>query len=182
MPFFQPDYTLPCYRDLTPAHLRAIGVTVLLLDIDNTLAPYEQPEPDAHIRAFLDALADAGIQTAFLSNNNRERVERFNKTLGRPAVWNAGKPLARRARELMRSLGGTPAHTAIMGDQVFTDVWLARNAGIRAILVPPIRDKKNAITRFKRVLERGVLRRYHRRCPNAPDVRNGSPLTKEYEA
>ena len=67
-----------------------------------------------------------------------------------------------------------------MGDQVFTDVLFARMAGIRAILVPPIKDKTNCITRIKRYFEKGVLRRYYKRHPEAPDIRLGSPLTKEH--
>ncbi len=180
MPYFQPDYTYLCYRDVAPDTLRALGIEVLLLDIDNTLAPYEQPDPDAHITAWLETLAAAGVRTAFLSNNHRERVTRFNAPLGRPAVYDAGKPIARKGKKLMRSLGGNKHNTAMMGDQIFTDVWTARALGVRAILVPPIRDKRNALTRFKRFLERGVLRRYHRRCPDAPDVRVGSSISQEF--
>ena len=180
MPFLQPDFTALCYRDLRADFFKERGIRVLLLDIDNTLAPYEQPEPDEHISAWLAELAEAGVQTAFLSNNHGPRVELFNKTLGRPCRYNARKPLARRGKELMRSLGGDESCTAMMGDQVFTDVLVARAMGVRAILVPPIKDKTDALTRFKRYLERGVLRRYHKRHPDAPDVREGSTLTKEY--
>ena len=180
MPYFQPDYTRLSYRELTPDFLREQGIEVLLLDIDNTLAPYEQDEPDEHIRAFLRGMAEAGVRTAFLSNNNYARVELFNLSLERPAIAHAGKPFARKGRQLMRALGGNKQNTALMGDQVFTDVWTARAIGIRAILLPPIRDKKNALTRFKRYLERGVLRRYHKRHPDAPDVREGSSIAKEF--
>ncbi len=180
MPLLQPNYTRLCYRDLTPEFLQSEGIEVLLLDIDNTIAPYEQLEPDDHIRAWLSALERAGIRTAFLSNNHADRVELFNKTLGRPCRSDACKPLPFRGKKLMRSLGGNRKNTAIMGDQVFTDVVAARTMGIRAILVPPIKDKTNRVTRFKRYLERGVLRRYHKRRPDAPDVREGSPLTKEH--
>ena len=180
MPFLQPDFTALCYRDLRADFFKERGIRVLLLDIDNTLAPYEQPEPDEQICAWLAELAEAGVQTAFLSNNHGPRVELFNKTLERPCRYNAHKPLARRGKELMRSLGGDESCTAMMGDQVFTDVLVARAMGVRAILVPPIKDKTDALTRFKRFLERGVLRRYHKRHPDAPDVREGSTLTKEY--
>ena len=181
MPYFQPDLTFASYRDVTPEALLARGITLLLLDVDNTLAPYEQPDPDAHITAWLDALAAAGIKTAFLSNNHEGRITRFNQTLKRPAVYDAGKPLPRKGKKLMRALGGTKQTTAMMGDQVFTDVWTARALGVTAILVPPIRDKRNALTRFKRFLERGVLRRYHKRNPDAYDVRLGSSIAKEFE-
>ena len=55
-----------------------------------------------------------------------------------------------------------------MGDQVFTDVWAARNAGIRAILVPPIKDKTDFFTKFKRWLERPILKRYDRKHGGKP--------------
>ena len=181
MPFLQPNYTFLCYRDLTPEFLHANGIKVLLLDIDNTLAPYEQLDPDDHIRAWLKGLAEAGIKTALVSNNRGDRMERFNKTLGQPSRYSACKPLPFRGRKVMRSLGGNKKNTAMMGDQVFTDVWTARALGVTAILVPPIRDKRNALTRFKRCLERGVLRRYHRRHPDAYDTREGSSIAKEFE-
>ena len=67
MPFLQPNYTMMCYRDLTPEFLKERGIEVLILDIDNTLAPYEQLDPDDHIRAWLQKMADAGIKTDAVS-------------------------------------------------------------------------------------------------------------------
>ena len=176
MPFLQPDHTFLCYRDVSAEFLREKGITVLLLDIDNTLAPYEQPEPDEHIRTWLSSLAAAGVRVAFLSNNHADRVTLFNKTLGLPARYDAQKPLARTAKKLIRALGGDKKSAALMGDQIFTDVLCARATGIRAMLVPPIKDRTDAGTRFKRFLERGILRRYHKRNPDAPDVRKGSTI------
>ena len=51
----------------------------------------------------------------------------------------------------------------LMGDQVFTDVWAARNAGLRAILVPPIKDKRDILTRSKRALEKPIIKKYKKR-------------------
>ncbi len=171
-----------CYRDLTPEFLKERGIEVLILDIDNTLAPYEQLDPDEHIRTWLQKMADAGIKTAPVSNNHARRMKRFNATLNQPSRHSACKPLPFRGRKIMKALGGTKKTTAIMGDQVFTDVLFARTMGIRAILVPPIKDKTNRITRLKRYFERGVLRRFYKRRPDAPDIRLGSPLTKEHAA
>ena len=175
-----PDYTFLCYREVTADFLRAQGISYLLLDIDNTLAPYEQPDPDAHIRAWLEALREAGIKVAFVSNNHGDRVERFNATLGLPLQCDAKKPLARRAKRLLASLGGTRENSALMGDQIFTDVLCAHNCGIRAILVPPIKDRTDRLTRFKRYFERGVLRRYYKKHQSASDIRKGSPLAAEH--
>ena len=176
----RPDFTFLCYRDVSVEFLREQGIAFLLLDIDNTLAPYEQPDPDEHIRAWLDALAAAGIRAAFLSNNHGERVTRFNSTLGLPVQCDARKPLAGRARQMLRALGGTKANSALMGDQIFTDVLCAHNCGIRAILGPPIKDRTDRLTRFKRYFERGPLRRYYKKHPDRPDIRVGSPLANEH--
>lgn len=179
MPLFAPSYTFCAYFHVTPAFLKEQGIRVLLLDIDNTLAPYEQPLPDARLKNWLDSLKAAGISVAFLSNNHAERVELFNKELGLPCRYNAHKPLTRRAKKLFLSLGGTKKTTAFMGDQIFTDVLCARLAGATAILVPPIWDRRDCGTRFKRRLEKGVLRRFYKKHPTSPDVREGNPITEE---
>ena len=62
----------------------------------------------------------------------------------------------------MRDMGMDKDNTILMGDQVFTDVWAAHNTGIRAILVPPIKDKTDILTKFKRLLEKPVLHKYRK--------------------
>ena len=66
-------------------------------------------------------------------------------------------------RAAMAELGAVPGETAIMGDQLFTDTWAGRRVGIRTIALPPIKDKRYLGTRLKRLLERPILRRYHKR-------------------
>ena len=63
----------------------------------------------------------------------------------------------------MSDMGTSPEETILMGDQVFTDVWAARNAGLRAILVPPIKDKTDVLTRTKRLLEKPIMKKYKKR-------------------
>ncbi|MBQ8351934.1 MAG: YqeG family HAD IIIA-type phosphatase [Clostridia bacterium] len=158
-----PDRHLATYRDVTPALLAADGIRALLLDIDNTLAPYEVAEPDDELRAWFAALAKAGVRVALVSNNHPERVALFNRTLGLPAYPDAHKPLRRTVRRALDELGVPPAEAAFMGDQLFTDVLAGKNLGMRAYTVPPIRDKRDLFTRFKRLLERPFMRAYRRR-------------------
>ena len=179
MSLFTPHHTLRAYYHLTPAFLAERGIRVLLLDIDNTLAPYEQPLPDERLREWLSSLKAAGIAVAFLSNNHAARVELFNRELGLPCRFDAHKPLTRRAKKLYKSLGGTKRTTAFMGDQIFTDVCCARLSGATALLVPPIWDKRDAGTRFKRWLEKGILKRFYKKHADEPDVREGNPITEE---
>ena len=147
---------------MTTDFLIANGIRALILDIDNTLAPYEEPDPNERVLAWFSALKEAGIVAAFVSNNDFERVSRFNRKIGIPMYPKGKKPLKKYMRRAIDSLGVSPRETAIMGDQIFTDVWAGRNVGIRCIVVPPIKDKTDFFTKFKRVLERPILRYYRK--------------------
>ena len=158
-----PDYMFPTFADITPAFLQELGVRAILADIDNTLAPYEQPEPDDRIRGWIASLAEAGISIAFVSNNDQARVELFNKTLGVPAYWKSGKPFKKNLIKAMNDLGGTLDTTVMLGDQLLTDALAGHNLGVKCLIVPPIRDKKNAFFKFKRWLEKPTVRKFKRK-------------------
>ena len=158
-----PDYMFRAFDEITPAFLESLGVKAILADIDNTLAPYEQPEPDERIKGWIASLAEAGIGIAFVSNNDWERVELFNRTLGVPAYAKSGKRFKKNLVKAMNDLGGTPETTVMLGDQLLTDALAGHNLGVKCLIVPPIRDKKNAFFKFKRWLEKPVVKKFKKR-------------------
>ena len=158
-----PDYMFRTFDEITPAFLQELGVKAILADIDNTLAPYEQPEPDQRIKGWINSLAEAGIGIAFVSNNDWERVDRFNATLGVPAYAKSGKPFKKDLVKAMNDLGGTLETTVMLGDQLLTDALAGHNLGVKCLIVPPIRDKKNAFFKFKRWLEKPVVKKFKKR-------------------
>ena len=85
-------------------------------------------------------MAAAGV-TLFLLSNSRKpgRAQRFAEALGIPYEGHAGKPKSGGFRRAMDRMGVTPAETAIVGDQIFTDIWGGNNAGVLPLLVHPIR-------------------------------------------
>ena len=158
--YLTPDYMFATFAEVTPAFLQSIGVRALLIDIDNTLAPYEEPDPDERILGWFKALEEHGIRAALVSNNHAPRVERFNKPLGLIAYPNSGKPSRKTLERAMRELGATHAETAMLGDQLLTDCFAGKHIGLRSIIVPPIKDKTNLFFRSKRFLERPFIRKY----------------------
>ena len=76
--------------------------------------------------------------------------------------YKAKKPFKKNVLRAMSDMGTDKENTVLMGDQIFTDVWAAHNTGIRAILVPPINDKRDPLTKFKRLLEKPVMRKYNK--------------------
>ena len=155
-----PDAMFEKFDDITPEFLLAHGITALLIDIDNTLAPYEQPTPDERIKNYFASLSENGIKAALVSNNNHKRVELFNSELGLLAFADSGKPGKKTLLLAMEKMGSTVENTAAIGDQLLTDALGAHRIGVPAFIVPPIRDKKNLFFRFKRWLEKPFVKRY----------------------
>ena len=166
--YLMPDLILPTYRAVTPQLCRTLGIRAILSDIDNTLAPYEQPQSDEQIRAWLHELEEAGVSVALISNNHADRVELFNSDLHLIAYADAGKPFAKILRRAMREMGSDPSNTAMLGDQLLTDALAGNLLGLKVLIVPPIRDKRTVFVRFKRWLERPVIRRYHKKHGGEP--------------
>ena len=157
---FIPEYIFDTFDQVTPELLLSIGIKGVILDVDNTLEPYENPEPGAHVVAWLKSLSDNGISASIVSNNNKARISRFNASLGLPAYPKAGKPFTKNIFRAISDMGCEKGATLLIGDQVYTDVWAAHNAGIRAILVKPINDKRDLLTKFKRLLEKPIIKAY----------------------
>ena len=63
----------------------------------------------------------------------------------------------------MERLGTQEKNTLFVGDQLFTDVWGAKKAGIRTFLVKPIHPREEIQIVLKRFLEKIVLLFYMRR-------------------
>ena len=158
-----PDYYFETFDKVDAEFLTSIGVKAILLDVDNTLEPYENPLPTEKVLLWFEDLKAAGIKAAIVSNNGKERIELFNKDLGLVAFYKAKKPFKKRLKMAMERLDVLPEETIFMGDQIFTDVLAARNAKIRAILVPPIKDKTDVFTKFKRLLEKSIMRKYRKK-------------------
>ncbi len=136
---FLPDIRLDNVYDITAKELKARGIKLLLLDIDNTLLPYSSEIPDEKLLGWIRGLEDAGIELFIISNNRSERPHRIAPRLGLDYVARAGKPSTKAAVEAMRRFGARPEETAAVGDQVYIDVLMAHRCGAAAILVEPIK-------------------------------------------
>ena len=161
--YFMPDLYLDDIYGITPAYLKEKGIRAVLLDIDNTLVTYDDPKPTPSVLAWLADLKENGIEAAFISNNHEDRVTLFNEDLRLFATWDSKKPSGKCYLAAMKHLGIEKHEAAVIGDQVFTDVWSAKRLGLFAILVKPIKDKTNLFFRSKRALEKPILRRYAKR-------------------
>ena len=84
----------------------------------------------------------------------------FNKNTQVDYVYNAHKPYTKNYVKAMEIMGTGTDNTVFIGDQLFTDVWGAKRAGIPNILVKPIHPKEEIQIVLKRYLEKIVLHFY----------------------
>lgn len=164
MRFFYPDYYAESVHRIPYRKLWDKGYRLLLFDVDNTLETYVTKEPGEEVRRLIAELKETGFTVILLSNGREERVKAFSAPIGVRYYFRVMKPLPKGVKEAMRDTGFGRKETVVIGDQIFTDVWCAHAAGVRAILTHPISleiDEK--ITRPKRPFERIVLRSYFRK-------------------
>lgn len=133
-----PDVMKDNIYELTPRLFTNRGVRFLLLDIDNTIAPYTVDTATARMTGWVREMQKAGLELYILSNNKGTRPERFAAALGLPYVKRARKPFTKTARTVLAETGHTPRETALIGDQIYTDVLCARRVGAMAVAVKPI--------------------------------------------
>ncbi|MBE6562509.1 MAG: HAD-IIIA family hydrolase [Ruminococcaceae bacterium] len=155
-----PDFFFGAFGEVTVEFLISNGFSAVISDIDNTLVPYEIHSPTEEVKKWLSSLEAAGISVAFVSNNHEDRVTEFNRDLSCPAYWDVKKPSAKYLHIAMKALGSDPENTLFLGDQLLTDAWAAHNAGLKAAIVPPIRDKKNLFFKTKRLIEKPYIKKF----------------------
>lgn len=137
--------------------LRQQGKRAIILDLDNTLVRWNDPDPTPGLLTWLDAVRAKGLQPCIVSNNSGPRVSEFAARIGIPFVPKASKPRRKGFREAMERLGVKPTETVVVGDQIFTDILGGNRSGAYTILVVPIDPREFIGTRFVRILERRVL-------------------------
>jgi len=132
--------------------LYGMGIRGIIFDIDNTLVPHDAPADEASI-SLIKKIHDVGIKTYILSNNGMQRAKSFADAVGSDYIFKAGKPKPDGFRVCMSKMGTDEKSTVLIGDQLFTDVWGASNAGIRSILVKRIDFHEKYYIHLKRILE-----------------------------
>lgn len=166
-----PDQYLASAMDVDLDALGNTGVKGLIVDLDNTLVPRYENEPPDELKAWLEHVRDAGLGVVIVSNNWTARVGAIAEELGVAIVKGAGKPLAKAFRQGMKMLGTAPQETAVIGDQLFTDVLGGNRLGLHTVLVVPLSEREMLHTRILRKLEWRVLRALARRRMISPDAR-----------
>lgn len=158
---FYPDVYMDSAYQIDFDRIYADGYRGLIFDIDNTLVTHGAPANEQAIALFAH-LKELGFQCCLLSNNQEPRVKMFNDSVHVNYIYDAHKPSVQNYEKAMEIMGTTRETTMFIGDQIFTDIWGAKKAGIPTIMVKYIHPKEEIQIILKRRLEAIVLAGYRR--------------------
>lgn len=152
---FKPTYQADSLDSIPMEMLKKEGIRGLIIDLDNTMTPWNDLEVGPKVTEWFQKVKEAGISPCIVSNNKRkQRVAIVAENLGIPFVYRATKPRAIAFRRGMKVLGTGISDTAVIGDQLFTDILGGNRLGLFTILVIPINDQEFIGTRFLRQMEK----------------------------
>lgn len=130
------------FWEITPEILLEMDAKVVIVDLDGTMVSKNIAVPTKEVLSWIKAIKAEGIEFLILSNNKKSRVEKFSKDIGVPFMWSARKPLNIGLSKIKKSFkeGVKPENVVVIGDQIYTDAWLAKRNGYQSIYVYPIDD------------------------------------------
>lgn len=153
-----PDLRVDTVYQIDLQQLKRRGIRGLVLDIDNTLVTYDDAVAGEELSVWLERLSQAGFSAVLVSNNSRARVKRFAASVRLPWYARALKPCKRYLTQACRGMKILPENTALVGDQVFTDILGGNRMKMFTVLVSPISDKDTRFVRLKRKLEKYLMK------------------------
>lgn len=134
-----PDYMISSIYELTPERLNKRGIRLVLADLDNTLARYREKDASPELKCWKAKLEEQGIRVFIVSNSRKPaRAKRFAESLDVGFVGHSGKPGTKGFARALEETGCTMEEALMVGDQIFTDIWGAHNAGVLAVLTEPV--------------------------------------------
>ncbi len=157
--WLRPASQVPTVYDIDLTALRSRGIRGVILDLDNTIVPWGSREVSPRLPGWIAAARDADLRLCIVSNNMGSRVSAIAAQLGLPVVAGALKPRRHALRRALGVMGTTPEATALVGDQLLTDILGGNRLGLHTILVRPQSRHEFVLTRLVRLVERIVRRR-----------------------
>lgn len=155
---FKPNIKLKKITDITVPLLGKYGINALILDVDNTLSTHHGQVLTDGLQEWLDLMRENGIKMTVLSNSKSKRLEPFAKKIGLDYISLGLKPLPFGFWRALKRLNTKRKTTAIVGDQIFTDVLGGNIVGLKTIMLTPIKPETSLRFRIKRKLESYLIK------------------------
>lgn len=155
-----PDIYLENVKEINIELLKKHEIKGLILDIDNTLIDYDKNILEG-TKEWCSNLKKQGIKMCILSNTNKvNKVKKVADALELEYEYFAHKPSKKGFNKAKKILQLEEKNIAVVGDQIFTDVWGGNRSNMKTILTKPIDKRDILITRLKRPFEKIFINKY----------------------
>lgn len=160
MVLLRPTYLIN--GDVTDIDLRLLkedGIKGLIFDLDSTLLAPHSGKLTPEVAEWLIYARD-NFRIAIVSNNKRSKyIEEVKELLKMPIIGRAAKPRRWAFFEVLKSFELKAVEVAVIGDRPLTDVLGGQRAGMKTVLVWPLKTMREpGWVTLMRKLERCVIR------------------------
>ncbi|MCL5104164.1 MAG: YqeG family HAD IIIA-type phosphatase [Armatimonadetes bacterium] len=155
---FRPDMCAGSVGEIDVAALKLAGYEALMLDLDNTLLPWQSSEVPESSKNWIEQAKGLGMKLCIVSNtHNPRRLAKIAGELNIAFLPRALKPRAYGFEKAGKMLGCPLERAVVVGDQILTDILGGNLAGMHTILVRPMHRREFVGTKISRLIERGIL-------------------------
>lgn len=156
---YLPDFIIEKVYNLSAEDLKRNNIKLVLVDLDNTLIAWNNPNGTIEMLKWLSDLKKENINIIVVSNNNKERVSKAVENFGVDYIYWALKPFTFGINKAIKKFNYSKDEIVMVGDQLMTDIKAAKLAGIKSILVKPLVENDSIKTKINRYREKKVMNR-----------------------
>lgn len=156
---FTPTYHANNVYEINPNFFKEIGVENIIFDLDNTLTSHKNAVPSVEEVNLINILKGLGYRVFIISNNKAKRVGLYANHIGVEYVSSARKPFKKRFNSFIDKKGLDREKTILLGDQILTDVRVAKKVNIRVVLVEKLVESDQFVTKFTRIIDRIIRKK-----------------------
>jgi len=149
----KPDYYYKSLLSIPINDLKKLNKRIIIIDLDNTLLPFNQAFPNQDAVNYINELSNNNFDVHIVSNNYYSRIFFATTNMNCSFLHYAMKPLTFRFRKYLKDKEIEYKDCVFIGDQLMTDIVVARKLHLASILVDPLTDSDLPITRFNRNID-----------------------------
>jgi HAD superfamily phosphatase (TIGR01668 family) len=167
----KPDLYYSAIWNIDFSVLQKMGIKNLIIDVDSTIAHNDSWEIDERARESILNILESGIikQACLVSNiatgkKREQRVAKMAQELNIPYVAAKLfhlKPNPKPFLLGLKCMNALPEETAVIGDQIFTDIVGGNRLGMVTLLVKPLGNVHwSTVFTLKRYREQKILKKF----------------------
>ena len=157
---FVPTWYSKSIYDIDFSKLKLQNIKYILSDLDNTIVGYDIPTPNEKVIDLIEKITNNDLELILISNNNSKRLDKFCSPCSLKYLSNANKPGSKRLPKFLLDNKIDKENCVFIGDQLLTDMWCAKKAGVKCILVEPLQKRESIKTFFNRKIDRRLRKKY----------------------